>query len=109
MKQTISEHDFIQAFTDCGRGDQFSYKALGLIYDNLCQFEDDCGTEIELDPIAVCCEYVEQEWDHVAGDYSIDLSDTETDDEGKEMVIDYLQENTHYVGETPNGLVYQSF
>ena len=35
MKTTLSVYDFRDAFTRAGRKDQFSYDALGLIYDYL--------------------------------------------------------------------------
>lgn len=59
MKQTIDKGAFRDAFHRMGRGDQFSYEALGMIYDYLTEREDDTGTEFELDPIAICCEFTE--------------------------------------------------
>ena len=61
MKQTISKSDFRDAFQRCGRGEQFSYDALGVIFDYLEEMEEGTGTELELDPIAVCCEFAEYE------------------------------------------------
>lgn len=59
MKQVINFSQFVDAFRQVERGNQFSYDGLKALYDYLEQLEDDCGTEIELDVIALCCEYSE--------------------------------------------------
>ena len=54
MKQTIN----VSQFRDSFRGDrqnQFSYEALGAIFDYL----EEGNPDSELDPIAVCCEFQE--------------------------------------------------
>ncbi len=59
MKQSINESEFRTAFHRMGRGEQFSYDGLTALYDYLEQYEDDTGEEIELDVIALCCDYAE--------------------------------------------------
>jgi len=61
MKKTISKDGFRESFKRIGRQSQFSYEALGAIYDHLTDLEEDCEYEyeIELDPIAICCEFSE--------------------------------------------------
>jgi len=59
MKQSINEYQFRDAFHKMGRGEQFSYDGLKALYDYLEQLEDEIGEEIELDVIALCCEYSE--------------------------------------------------
>ena len=61
MKTTITECDFIQAFRDRGRQDSFSDTGKRALYAYFTELEDDCGMEIELDPIAFDCEYCEFE------------------------------------------------
>ena len=58
MKQSINEYDFLKAFKEC-RPNKFSRAGLFALYDYLEQYEDDTGEEIELDVIALCCEYAE--------------------------------------------------
>ena len=58
MKQTINEFDFVQAFKEL-RPDNFSKAGLFALYDYLELLGDDIGEEIELDVIALCCEYAE--------------------------------------------------
>jgi hypothetical protein len=60
MKKTMSEFDFENEFKKI-RPDNFSYDGLKTLYDYLIQHEEDCGTELEFDPIAYCCEFSEYE------------------------------------------------
>jgi len=61
MFQSITKSDFTSAFHRMDRGEQFSYKGLIALYDYLEQYEEDTGEQIELDVIAICCEYAEYE------------------------------------------------
>jgi len=54
MKQTVQFCDFQDAFFRMGRNDTFSYEGKRALFDYLEQYEQDCGTEIELDVIALC-------------------------------------------------------
>jgi hypothetical protein len=59
MYQTISRTDFHDAFRDMGRGKQFSYEGKNALLDYLEELEDETGEPIELDVIALCCDYTE--------------------------------------------------
>ena len=59
MKQSIDIYGFRTAFERSGRKDQFSYEGLKALFEYLEQYEDDCGEEIELDVVGLCCDYVE--------------------------------------------------
>ena len=61
MIQTINEYQFSDAFHKMGRGEQFSYEGLKALYDYLEDYEDSTGEQIELDVIALCCDYTEYE------------------------------------------------
>jgi hypothetical protein len=61
MINTINKYEFRDAFHKMGRGDQFSYEGLIALFDYLEMLEDDIGEPIELDVIAICCEYTEYE------------------------------------------------
>jgi hypothetical protein len=61
MIQTINKSEFTSAFHRAGRGDQFSYEGLIALYDYLEDYEDSTGEQIELDVIALCCDYTEYE------------------------------------------------
>jgi len=60
MKQTVDFYQFEQAFRSL-RPDNFSYYGLKALFDYFEEYEDETSTEIELDVIAICCDYCEYE------------------------------------------------
>ncbi len=58
MKTTVSKSDFRDAFQAI-RPDNFSYEGLGAMFDELTMTENDQGEELELDVIAICCDWTE--------------------------------------------------
>ena len=58
MKQTVHFEDFYNAFKS-SRPSQFTYDGLKSLYDYLIQYEEDTGEELDLDVIALCCDYTE--------------------------------------------------
>ena len=110
MKTTVTFSDFVDAFRHAGRQGTFSYDGLRALFDYLEEVERDIGKEFELDPIALCCEYAEDDAESIAEQYAIDLSDCEDDDDKEEAVQDYLAENTGLVASLPGGVfVYRQF
>ena len=59
MKQSVNMYQFERAFNNMDRGEQFSYDGLKALYEYLEEYEEDTGEEINLDVIALCCEYAE--------------------------------------------------
>jgi len=105
MKKTISQSEFIDEFHARGRGKQFSFAALELLYD----FFEECNPDMELDVIAICCEFEEGTIEEIAENYSISIAGF-TSRGKKEAVCDFLDDNTLVVGETDKGtIVYQQF
>lgn len=90
MYQTVNFSAFVDAFRAQGREDQFSYAAKRMLFDHL----EEVDPDHELDVIALCCAYAEDDQDDVRRAYAI---------EGD--VLDWLQENTIVVGVTPAGAV----
>ena len=109
MKTTVSLYDFREAFRTCGRAEQFSYEGLEVLFDYLEQYEDDTGEELELDVVALCCDFYEDSTGAIADNYSIDLTDCEDEDEQAEVVREYLEDNGALVGEVTGGFVYRAF
>lgn len=110
MKTTVSLYDFRQAFHDMGRGEQFSYDGLTVLYEGLEELALDTREDYELDVIALCCEFSEGTPEEIAQDYGVDLSDCEDEDEEFEAVLEFLQNNTFMCGFTTSGtIVYQQF
>lgn len=61
MFTTINSYDFHRSFHDMGRSNQFTSPALDALFDYLTDIEQGTDTKIELDVIALCCEYSEYE------------------------------------------------
>lgn len=61
MKQTVELYDFEQAFHAYERFDNFGYDGLKALFNYLTELEEDCGVEMELDVIALCCDYTRYE------------------------------------------------
>jgi hypothetical protein len=108
MKTTINRYQFERAFVDAGRKENFSYEALGLLFDYFESYEEETGQEIELDVIAICCEYSEDTIEDIANNYGIDLVDVDEEDQA-DFVRNYLEAHTTLVGETATGFVYAAF
>jgi hypothetical protein len=71
MKQSITVSQFDDAFVNMGRQDQFSYQGRHALYEWIEQLDEDCGTETELDVIALCCEFAEYDsFEDIQADYS---------------------------------------
>jgi hypothetical protein len=100
MIQTVNVHDFRQAFIDHDRGEQFSYEALGLIFDYFEELENDTGEQVELDVIATCCEVSEMTDQDVRNAYNLESS---TD------ALEYLTHHTIVIGHTNKTIIYIQF
>lgn len=108
MKQTVSQYDFRDAFKQC-RPDNFSYEGLSALFDYLEQWEEDCGEELELDVIAICCDFSEDTWQNIAANYRIDLEDCDDDEEKQQAVADYLSDEGAFVAQVADCFVYRDF
>ena len=88
MIQTITKSDFTTAFHKMGRGEQFSYAGLDALFDYLKDYEDSTGEEIELDVIALCCEYAE--YDNLADfneDYGEEYQSIEEIEHATQVIV----------------------
>ena len=68
------------------------------------EVEEDTGDEIELDVIAICCEYSVDSVEDIASNYSIDIEDMD-EDVARDAVIDYLNDNTTVIDGDCNGQI----
>jgi hypothetical protein len=109
MKTTVNFSEFRDLFQQI-RPDNFSYEGLKHLFSWLEQYEEDTGEELELDVIAICCEYSEQHWKDIASDYSIEFDDIETEEKQKQHIMNYLCDNTSVIGSTSDDtFIYQNF
>ena len=98
IKKTVSFYEFCDSFGDSYK-DNFSYHGKRALFDYLEQLSEDIGEDIELDTVALCCEYqevLEQDIPCKAEEYyefsysSEDLEEEEKIQEAK----DFLQNHT---------------
>lgn len=116
MKQNVNFYSFRDAFQRMDRMNNFPGNGLSNLFDHLEAYEDETGEEIELDVIALCCDYSQCSFKEVEQDYRIevDYSDCKTEEEKeearKEQVLDYLNDNTMVVGEcNADEVIYAAF
>lgn len=106
MKTTITHaSEFRDAFRQADRQDQFSYEALNMLY----EYFEDIDPDMELDVVAICCDYSEDSVKSIADNYWDKDSVPEDEDELRDAVREYLEANTALVGETSSGFVYAAF
>lgn len=105
MQTTITFSAFCDAFRDMGRNDNFSYAGKRALFDYL----EEVAPDMELDIIALCCDYYESDVDSIIDDYGIDVSEAEDDDEKADIVEEFLQENTCLVARIGTDFVYAPF
>jgi len=108
MKTYISQYDFRRAFQEC-RPDNFSYEGLKILFEYLEEYEMDIGEELELDVIGLCCDFSEDSFENIADLYGIELDENDDEDEKQQQVIDFLQSEGAYVGDSINGIIYRNF
>ena len=109
MKQTINLYQFERAFVDMNRKDQFTYDGKKALFEYLEDLEQDIAEEIELDVIALCCEY--SEYDSAlecARDYPFDIDEDLDEDEQEESALNYLKDRTSVI-EFDTGIIIQQF
>lgn len=106
MFQTVNFMDFRDAFRSMDRLENFSRAGHIVLFDYLEQIETETGYGVELDVIALCCDYAEDSPEDIAKNFSIDLDGVS---DVSEAVLDWLNEQTIVCGVTPAGdIVYCS-
>ena len=102
MKQSISKQDFHNAFNAI-RPDNFSYEGLNALFDYFEDYEDSTGEQIELDVIAICCDFMEGPISEILNDYNLfsleELHDRTT----------VIQFNDHPAGSFCDTTIYRRF
>jgi hypothetical protein len=98
MKQSINMYDFERAFKNFER-DNFSYDGLKALFEYLEEYEDSTGEEVELDVIALCCEYMEYD----------SLKEYNDDYGTKYSEIDAIQNDTTLIKIDDNSFIIQQY
>jgi hypothetical protein len=107
MYQTINLHDFRKAFQEI-RPNNFSYEGLETLFNHFEQLEHDLSEKIELDVIAICCDYNEETLDEIINSYDIEIDENENK---LEQVKYFLDQNTITLGilDDNETIIYQNF
>jgi hypothetical protein len=109
MKIRVTLDDFVQAFMDRGRESHFSRPALYGLFNYIEDYEESAGEEIELDVIALCCDYTEMEYSDISHEYRIDVSDCEDVEEARERVLDHLGNHSQVVWYDNDTVLFSNF
>ena len=91
MYQHVNFNDFRSAFRLFGRETQFSRMAMLGLFQHLERVEEDTGTPIQLDVIALCCEYSEHDSASEAAQAYGKTFDSEAE------ALEWLEDNTEVV------------
>ena len=99
MKQSVNMYDFERAFKNFERMNNFSYDGLKALFEYLEDYEEDTGEEIELDVIALCCDYMEYD----------SLKEYNDDYGTKYSEIDAIQDDTTLIKIDDNSFIIQQY
>lgn len=106
MIQTVNSNDFHNAFNAI-RPNNFTYEGLNRLFEYFEEIENDTGEAIELDVIAICCEYQESTIPEIIEAYDIEI---DYERNIYMQVMDFLEKHTSVVGDTEvNTIVFQQF
>ena len=100
MKKTIDFYEFRDAFNRMDRGEQFSREGLEILFNALQDFEDETNEEIELDVIALCCDFCEMTEMEIRDAYRLEDSESSTQ---------YLNDHTWVLGSTETTVIFREF
>ena len=101
MKSTITEWDFVNAFDQMNRSENFSVAGRKALFELL----EEISPDMELDPIAVCCEFSEYaDINELKQDYPVP-EDCEDDDEA----LEHFRDETLVIELDNGGLIIQAY
>lgn len=118
MKQTINLYQFRDAFQKI-RPNNFSYHGLGILFEHLTEQENEMEEELELDVIAICCDYTEADMYDIAHDYNVkpeeeisnwaDLDEEEKKSAYAEYLETWINDRSYYFKVTDTTFIYRQF
>jgi hypothetical protein len=102
ITKTIYENDFRTAFENI-RPNNFTYDGIKALYDYLEEYSESTGENVELDVIAICCDFTEYvDMEEIAKNYS-ELKDIEDDER-----LEWLQDRTQVI-QFDGGIILENF
>ena len=65
---------------------------------------------MELDVIAICCDFSEGTWQNIADEYGYKIDPAASDEDNQETVVECLENEGCYIDESDDGsIVYRNF
>lgn len=99
MKTTVNEYDFVKAFEDYNRSDNFTIEGRKALYDYFTQLEEDTREEINLDVIAICCGYTQ--WENI--------EEFSNNHNGEFKSLDDIREHTQVIEVNDNSFITENY
>lgn len=90
LKYTLDTSEFSNLFDQYNRGDNFSIAARKALFDYYEDLSGDIGESIDIDVIAICCEWAEYTLDELVQEYGYMVDDLEHFGE----IVELLEQNT---------------
>lgn len=112
MKQTLSTYEIVDALNKDRQNNGYSYEGCKALADYLEQLELELGEEIELDVVAIRCDYTEfKNYQDINEQYNLVEfdDDDELDDDEKDNLIKIELENKTSVIEFDTGIIIQDY
>ena len=102
LVEYVGFNRFIDRFHSMGRGDQFSYAGLRALFDYLEEIADCSSVPMELDVIAICCDFVEYS---SIGDAIAELGNSETEGMSESEAMAWISDNYRVLELGSGGLI----
>ena len=104
MYQTISQWDFVRAFTEMDRESNFSEEGRVALFELL----EEVNPESELDVLSICCDFAEySNLNELKAEYSHLLEDEKFEDDDE--VLDFFRDETVVLELSNGGVIIQQF
>lgn len=90
LKYTLSVSEFTNLFDQYNRSDNFSIAARQALFDYLEDYSEGIGESVDIDVIAICCDWAEYTLDELVQEYGYMVDDLEHFGE----IVELLEQNT---------------
>ena len=114
MKNTLNTSDIVNALLADNCTAQWSYKAAKALAEYLEEYETECGIEMELDVVAIRCEFDEHEslteWAEMyfTDDQLLEFLDGEELEDAEDKLRDYILDHGNFI-EFTGGIIVSQF
>ena len=97
MKQTINFGGWVDAFHTYNRYDTFTYDGHKALFDYYEEYEDETNEQLELDVIAICCDWAEYDEKELLSEYGYLVNDDLEEDCIIESLLLELEDRTSVI------------